>query len=306
MNATLMDCDQQTYRDDPAIAQSDLKMFRRSKLEFYRTKITGEIQPTPPTPQQLFGIRVEAMLRDGFQSITERYQIIPSTVLSKGGTRAGKAWNEWKLEALDKHPGAELVTPDEFAELTYVLRTIDRHIDAHESAKRLIRGIGFHEPQWNMRIKWDDDGNAIERKAELDLVMGNISGEVTIVDVKTSRSTSADGFAREVVSWGYDIQCVWYQQALRELWKCEPRFLFVVIRNAEPYDVAVYELEADWIAQAHKDCANLLEQLSACLAGDVSWINHDGLIAPLRRPAYAQYQDVQARELDADLFNDAA
>lgn len=67
-----------------------------------------------------------------------------------------------------------------------------------------------------------------------------------IADLKTAACAWPSDFMRSAAKYLYDLQAAWYRDAAMTLGlDPDPAFLFVVVEKAEPYDVAVIQLDED-------------------------------------------------------------
>jgi hypothetical protein len=117
-------------------------------------------------------------------------------------------------------------------------------------------------------------------------------GEWIISDYKTAKDASPEGFARSVANYGYHMQAAWYLD-LCEL-NGEPReaFAFVVQEKAEPYMVAVYDLDDTALEIGARRNRRALDLYRQCLDED-RWPGYaDGAdFTTLALPRWALYQE---------------
>jgi hypothetical protein len=136
----------------------------------------------------------------------------------------------------------------------------------------------------------------------------------TIVDLKTSKDASEEGFAKSVAEYGYHRQDVHYRQGLAACLKLKDwrdvDFVFVVVESEPPYLVAVYRV-SDGSPDEHGDLTPDdvglgLEQLQAarerfrgCSESGI-WPGYSEEIERLELPRYKR----QAMERDINEWFD--
>lgn len=99
-------------------------------------------------------------------------------------------------------------------------------VRAHPVAAGLLVG-GERETTF----RWQDQGTGLACKARADLYL---RGEY-LMDLKTCRDASAEGFARAVVSYGYDVQQGHYLDGIRSNGDEIRWFVFLACESEAPY-----------------------------------------------------------------------
>lgn len=240
-DAHAMEMSQEKYHRHKAISQSGLKRFRSSPLDYYELHVARTRKPKVPTVQQQFGSRVEDFLRR--RLTTDNVVIIPEDVLTSNGQKRGKKYDAFLAEQPE---GVTLMTQKEYDAEFYALDKISQNVTRCESAKWLIEQT---QSTANLKLFWDCPITGRRRRCELD---GWIESSRHIIDIKTAADISPDGFAKAAASWGYHIQEATYREAVIQWTGYEPiEFFFVVIKNDEPYDVAVYWLHEEFVDIGH-------------------------------------------------------
>lgn len=95
-------------------------------------------------------------------------------------------------------------------------------------------------------VFWHDEKHGIDRRARFDWLTNPVSGVPTLVvpDYKTTRSAEPRAFARSIFDFGYDMQAVFYSDAVRAAGLAEDvEFLFIAQETTAPYLVTVHELD---------------------------------------------------------------
>lgn len=98
-------------------------------------------------------------------------------------------------------------------------------------------------------VFWHDDTHRIDRRARFDWLPNSDGGQVTVPDFKTTASSEPHAFSGSIFRFGYDVQAVFYTDALRAAGIAEDvRFLFIAQETTAPYLVTVHELDAASLA----------------------------------------------------------
>lgn len=260
-----------SYRDDPAFAQSDLKLFAQNRRLFYETKILRLWDNDRRTPSKEFGTLVDHWL-----FAPQRLLDVPAEVLSKSGSRAGKAWQHFVKE----NPDRTYVMPEQRVILDAMLESLKRH----ERVTRIL--FGDHEMHSYVRRKWDCPHTGLERKCELDAWLPE---QGFILDVKTCVDPTPVAFAEQVAKWGYHIQGATYCEG-QGVYEEVNAYLLIAIRNEPPYDVELYELAAEWLAEGERWNERWMRRLASDLS-ESRWdpVTKDHTVILSRPRGYAQY-----------------
>ena len=113
---------------------------------------------------------------------------------------------------------------------------------------------------------WHDERFGIDRRARFDWLPHLVSDEGVMImpDYKSTASAEPRKFARSIFDYGYDVQAVFYADAVRALGLAEQvRFVFIAQEKTAPYLTAVYELDdyalAVGRARVDEACATFAE-----------------------------------------------
>lgn len=141
----------------------------------------------------------------------------------------------------------------------------------NEEARALLESCTAFEQS----IAWKDSGTRLQCKARFDAL-----GDITIPDLKTTRSAQASGFIRSVVSYGYHRQAAWYLRGAAECGLPARDFAFIVVEKAAPFQVAVYRLDKAALDTGATECADLLAQYAECRKAN-DWPGYPGGVLSL-------------------------
>jgi hypothetical protein len=93
-------------------------------------------------------------------------------------------------------------------------------------------------------VFWEDDKRGIHRRARFDWLRDTDGGQLIVPDYKTTNSAEPRAFAKSVFSFGYDMQAVFYTDAVRAAEIAEDvTFLFIAQETTAPYLITVHELD---------------------------------------------------------------
>jgi hypothetical protein len=147
----------------------------------------------------------------------------------------------------------------------------------HPVAKGLLIG-GDRETTF----RWQDEETGIECKARADLYAG---GEF-LMDLKTCRDASHEGFARSVASYAYDLQAAHYLDGIRSNGDSIKWFVFLACESEAPYVCQPYILDAAAETRGFDLRMKALRRQRECLdAGH--WPGYSEQLSTLTLPAWA-------------------
>ncbi len=174
--------------------------------------------------------------------------LIPRDVLSKSGSKAGAAWDQFEEE----HAGRILLKQDEKRELDMMIESVHRH----EWGRRLLIEINGKR---QMAIRFTCPTTGIRRRCKLDHKFKR-----AIVDLKTTRDASREACARDCLEFGYFRQADWYQTAIHALTGELLDFIFVFVEKTAPYTVRVFELSPEDMELGSLENIDALKKFAHC------------------------------------------
>jgi hypothetical protein len=93
-------------------------------------------------------------------------------------------------------------------------------------------------------VFWEDRKRGIDRRARFDWLGDTDGGQLIVSDYKTTNSAEPRAFAKSVFSFGYDMQAVFYTDAVHAAEIAEDvTFLFIAQETTAPYLITVHELD---------------------------------------------------------------
>lgn len=192
-------------------------------------------------------------------------------------TNQGKA-DEAKF--LAEHAGKCVVDADEKAQ-----------IDAmRESALRskAVRAVMEMGAQCETSGLWQDV-TGLTCKMRIDRLS---FASKSLVDLKSARDASREGFARACAQYGYPFQAAFYRRGMRALTGEDWRFTFIALEKEPPYAVAVYEPSEQMLEVGENQVETALRRVAACKEAN-EWPAYEDKVASLDLPAWAASEWVE-------------
>ena len=185
----------------------------------------------------------------------------------KGSVAARAEWDA-------AHEGQTILSEDEAAQV----HGMAAHIAMHPVAgPALRRADGIAE----VSILWTCEQTGALCKSRLDWLLPGI-----ILDIKTTADARPDAFARSVATYRYEVQAAFYLQAAASAGVPAEHFIFVVVENAPPYAVALYQLDDAALEQGRRLYLRDLETYQRCAERD-EWPAYPTDIQTLSLPRWA-------------------
>lgn len=209
-----------------------------------------------------------------------RYAVYDGPRTGEGCRKAHQAWR-------DAHSDVEELSP---AELVNV-RGMAAAVRSHRVARELLRGGRREEV-----VTWTDPLTGLAAKGRLDYVRPEF-----LIDLKSSRTPSPSRFPRDAFNYGYVTQCAWYADGAVAARLLDGRInpYIIAVENEPPYDVAVYQLDAEAMAVGRSIYQRLLRRLVECIEAD-HWPGCAPDLQTLSVPKWAVNQTLAAEHPEED------
>lgn len=248
----------------PAVSKSQLDHIRRAPA-IYKWRLEHK---TPPTPAMILGTLTHTAVLEP-ERFTDEVMVAPKI---DRRTSAGKAeWEAFQIAA----EGKTLIDADEMDRL----RAIRAAVEAHPSAAKALAQIDAVEQS----VFWTDAETGLACRCRPDAV--TTAG--VIVDLKTTKDASPDGFARSIAGYRYHVQAAFYSDGMQALTGTPPKgFVFIAVETEPPHLVAVYVASAAMIDRGRADYQADLETLRECQATD-TWPGYSSSPLQLDLPKWA-------------------
>ncbi len=112
---------------------------------------------------------------------------------------------------------------------------------------------------------WREETSGMPCKALID---ADSSSEDAIIDLKTTREISPDGFRRSILRYGYHRQAAFYLNGALSVERQRKNFFWIAQESVPPFDCVVYEPGPDMISQAAETLYRWLAQIGECRERD--------------------------------------
>ena len=251
------------YHASPAISKSGLDLIRKAPA-LYKWRREN---PDEQTPAMRLGTLTHTAVLE-----PDRFPF--DTIVRPEGidrrTSAGKAaWAAFEIQS----DGREIITAEEMAKLS----AIRDAVHSHPAAAKALAG----RPTIEQSIFWDVDG--IDCRCRPDAVTE--SG--VIVDLKTTRDASPDGFAKSIAQYRYHVQAAFYCDGYRAAFGEAPKgFAFIAVETEPPYLVAVYVASSTMILRGRADYLDDLAKFRECRDTD-TWPGYSSAPLTIDLPKWA-------------------
>ena len=251
------------YHASPAISKSGLDLIRKTPA-LYQWRRSN---PTEQTPAMRLGTLTHTVVLEP-EVFADSVIVRPEGIDRR--TSAGKAaWAAFELEA----EGREIITNEEGAKLA----AIRDAVRSHPAAAKALAGL----PVIEQSIFWDVDGIACRCRPDA------VTERGVIVDLKTTRDASPEGFARSVAQYRYHVQAAYYSDGYRAVFGEAPRgFVFIAVETEPPYLVAVYVASETMTSRGRIEYQADLDTFRECLATD-TWPGYSSSPLTLDLPKWA-------------------
>lgn len=263
--------DEEYFADTSSVSNTALGWFLKSP-ELYHGIMTG-IYPQPTFEAAAIGKAVHSILLDGV-SIADVAVLIPSSVLSASGSRAGANWKAFEAE----NAGKLLLKAGEMSELSAIINAVTG--DAMASRLLAMRGPTEQAIRWTCKV------SGLQRRAKLDKLG---EGTAIVVDLKTTKSADARDFATSAYRLGYNRQAAFYQDAYEALHGKRPQVVFIAVEKTAPYTCQCFELDGEFLTMGRDVMEQGLEDLAGRMESG-NWTRPEaGTVLTLSAPTWAKY-----------------
>jgi hypothetical protein len=257
------------YEKIRAVNWSSLKHLDVSP-KLYKHRIA---HPEPRKPAFIFGGAVHTAILEP-EKFDARFAVFD-------GTRRGKEWDAWQAA----HPGVESLKPDELKGV----RAIAAAVLSHRIAERILRGGRREEI-----VTWTDPETGLACKGRPDYLRPDF-----LIDLKSTRDPVPYKFVKSAISYGYVAQVAFYHDGTEHarLRKGGDPPYIIAAQKAEPYDVAVFQLDDEALDVGRAIYRRLLRRLVECTESNY-WPGCAPDLQPLRVPSWAVDQAMANEEED--------
>ena len=265
---------------------------------YFGKHVDGSIDRKVETPGMTLGTMIDAFITEDVLPsepvLPDNVVIADSSICKTNGARnpTGKLWKAFAEE----NPGKEIRTPRQMekeqiehdANVAICYRVRDQ-IRAHRGARRvLLSDDRIAQPTIIAKI------NGLWIKSRPDVVPARFQ---VCGDLKVSGAINPKFYCNRVSDYGYDIQGWLSVTAWHKVTQEPPRkFVNVVVRAKEPYDVAAYELSPEFMKRGQALAMQAIDDIKRCQDSG-QWRTEDfGDIVMVDPPRYMRVSNRDERE----------
>ena len=243
------------YHAIKALSNSSLSVLKRSPTEFYKRFVTGEMKGQE-SDAMLLGSAVHMLALEPGRFDME-YVVLGGPINPHTGKPYGrdtKKFECWLMDQAANDDDRTILIREEFAESLAIAKAFQSHPTI--AAIMASRAEKLFESEYAM-LWVEDDGSELDLKCKIDFVC---PAERLIIDLKTTSDPSPYAWSWSAEDFGYHRQAAIYSDAMEAKYGEPFRFLFGVVRSKEPYEAAVYELDAESINRGRSEYEALIEE----------------------------------------------
>ena len=243
------------YHSIKALSNSSLSVLKRSPTEFYKRFITGEMKGQE-SDAMLLGSAVHMLALEPGRFDME-YVVLGGPINPQTGKPYGrdtKKFEYWLMDQAANDDDRTILIREEFAESLAIAKAFQSHPTI--AAIMASRAEKSFELEYGLQYE-TSDGQTVDLKCKIDFVCPS---ERLIIDLKTTSDPSPYAWSWSAEDFGYHRQRAIYGDAMEAKYGEPFRFLFGVVRSKEPYEAAVYELDAESINRGRSEYEALIAE----------------------------------------------
>ncbi len=276
------------YRAAPAVANSDLKLMRRSPAHFYAARLDPDREPEVDTPDKIAGRALHCAILepDDFEN---RYIYVPEDAPrdlrqhrnAKDPSQSTKDSIAWWDDFTNCAEGKTILTK----RVATQVRKAGAKIAAHPEVRGWLALPGLSEesvfaidPETGEPVKCRTDRRIITQ-----------DGMHVVIDLKTTTDARDQAFERTAYQFGYFAGAAFYSDvpAWAGLPPVDLYLLLAFERDNPGAGVAVYEIAADEIARGRREYRPALDLYHHCKTMG-EWPGYDSAVRRLLYPGWAK------------------
>lgn len=216
----------------------------------------------------------------------KRFALQPKTYVDAKGVT--KPWNLNSTKCKEtlanlQESGKDVISESEYREAT----ALKNAVKSHKTASGLL-----DHGDAQVSLIWVDPDCGMLCKARLDLL------NEQIVELKSTRDASVEGFPREINKYGYHIQNAVYVDGYKAVTGEDKDFVFVALEKGLPYAVGTYMLGKDSVEVGRSMYKRALYLWKSCKNLE-EWPGYSDFIEPIDLPGW-----VLRQELGDEVYDD--
>ena len=265
---------EETYhREWEALNASTLGYLKRSPL-YCKWRME---HPDVGTPATDFGSAVHTAVLEP-ETFSERYILEPQCP-PEYKPRGWHNRTEYKEAKADLHErGFKLLSQKDLDGC----RTItDRIYDTPGEIREILAAKSGTE------VSYVADVRGVRRKVRPDIEVADAS---MVVDLKTSRCALPGPFERSIYQYGYHRSKDFYLDTMNHVTGVFEHYLFLVVENTPPYEVALYDLDPAATALGAREVVELEALYRKCMDSG-EWPGYPTHIQTIGVPNWAYYEE---------------
>ena len=257
------------YHRHWAVSKSGLDQIAKSPLHYWARFLDPDRVWPEPTPAMRLGTALHTHVLE-LSKWDDQIAVAPSDINRR--TKEGREqWAAFEAAAKRK----TVITADDAAQVMAMGRAVMRH-----PAAAMLLGLPGKAETTHM---WTDASTGLECKCRPDWLTDDGS---IVVDLKTTKAASIQGFKRSIADYRYHVQAGWYLHGIEQATARRPdQFIFICVETTAPYAVAVYAADAEMIERGHDQAMRDLAKLAVCKAAD-HWPSYSDQIETISLPGW--------------------
>lgn len=257
------------YHRHWAVSKSGLDQIAKSPLHYWARFLDPDRVWPEPTPAMRLGTALHTHVLE-LSKWDEQIAVAPSDINRR--TKEGREqWAAFEAAAKRK----TVITADDAEQVMAMGRAVMRH-----PAAAMLLGLPGKAETTHM---WTDASTGLECKCRPDWLTDDGS---IVVDLKTTKNASIQGFKRSIADYRYHVQAGWYLHGIEQATGRRPdQFIFICVESTAPYAVAVYAADAEMIERGHDQAMRDLAKLAVCKAAD-HWPSYSDQIETISLPGW--------------------
>jgi hypothetical protein len=260
----ILDLSNADYHALPSVSKSGLDLISKAPAYF---KWRRE-NPQPPTEAMILGTLTHTAVLEPDRFDAE---IVVAQKFDRRTTVGKLAAAQFEAE----NAGKEVLEAEAYDQ---VMRIRDA-VFSHPAARVALSNVAHVEAS----MFWTDPQTGLECRCRPDAFRTND----VIVDLKTTKDASPEGFAKSIANYRYHVQAPFYMDGFRAATGREAKgFVFVAVETAPPHLVAVYVLNEIDLIRGRATYQRDLSTLRKCLDLD-EWPGYPEAVQEIRLPKWA-------------------
>lgn len=257
------------YQRHWAVSKSGLDQIAKSPIHYWARFLDPDRVWPEPTPAMRLGTALHTHVLE-LNKWDDQIAVAPSDINRR--TKEGREqWAAFEAAAKRK----TVITADDAEQVMAMGRAVMRH-----PAAAMLLGLPGKAETTHM---WTDAGTGLECKCRPDWLTDDGS---IVVDLKTTKAASIQGFKRSIADYRYHVQAGWYLHGIEQATGKRPdQFIFICVESSAPYACAVYAADAEMIERGHDQAMRDLAKLAVCKAAD-HWPSYSDQIETISLPGW--------------------